>query len=230
MILTKTVEYRGKQIPVAELKPCSMKLVDVRCPICGKVRTVAYSRLVKNGHHMCQKCALRLKRSKQLEIGAKYGRLTVISPSEKLGYSICKCECGNQVEVSNYALEKGHTRSCGCLQKEKAANSAKKLVKKGMEHHNWKGGISSEYERTRATRKFKDFLKTVRKRDNYQCQKCGASKNRMHVHHIKPVKFYPELICDPNNGILLCPKCHREFHRLYGNDAEEKELKEYLNN
>ena len=230
MILTKTVEYRGKQIPVAELKPCSMKLVDVKCPVCGEVRNVAYSRVVFNGHHMCQKCALKLKRSKQLETGAKYGRLTVVDSALRTGYSICECECGNQIESANWMLKNGIVKSCGCLQKEKAAASVRKLVKKGAEHHYWKGGISSEYQRTRATKQFKDFLKIVRERDKHQCQKCGVSKSRMHVHHIKPVRFYPELMCEPDNGVLLCPKCHREFHKLHGKDAEENELKEYLSN
>lgn len=33
----------------------------------------------------------------------------------------CKCVCGNVVCVSFYKLKTGHTKSCGCLQREKCA-------------------------------------------------------------------------------------------------------------
>lgn len=197
---------------------------------CGNWREVTNSTL-RSGKSTSCGCFLssaKQAQRKYLEVGSKHARLTVISHSSRAGHSICTCECGNQAEVANWSLEHGKTRSCGCLQKEKAAASARKLVRTGENHHNWKGGISSEYERIRATRRFKDFLKTVRDRDNYQCRKCGISKNRMHAHHIKPIRFYPELICDPDNAVLLCPKCHRGFHKIYGRNATEENLNEFL--
>ena len=33
----------------------------------------------------------------------------------------CKCECGNEVDVKGAHLRSGNTKSCGCLQKEKAS-------------------------------------------------------------------------------------------------------------
>lgn len=33
----------------------------------------------------------------------------------------CKCKCGNEVIVDTRNLNSGHTKSCGCLQKEKAS-------------------------------------------------------------------------------------------------------------
>lgn len=54
----------------------------------------------------------------------KFGRLTVISPSQNRYYPphnrsmlkwICQCECGNKVEVLAANLLNGNTRSCGCL-------------------------------------------------------------------------------------------------------------------
>lgn len=33
---------------------------------------------------------------------------------------LCKCVCGNVIEVSSTALIVNHTKSCGCLQKERA--------------------------------------------------------------------------------------------------------------
>lgn len=56
------------------------------------------------------------------EIGNKYGRLTVLKRVEN-NYRgdaqwLCQCECGNQVIVKGVSLRSGHTRSCGCLQKD----------------------------------------------------------------------------------------------------------------
>lgn len=54
-------------------------------------------------------------------IGRRFGHLTVIQMSERLdcygkrSYRICKCDCGNIVEVSRRHLISGHTQSCGCL-------------------------------------------------------------------------------------------------------------------
>lgn len=59
--------------------------------------------------------------------GLKFGRLIVLKLAfkkqrNKKGvrcYWLCKCECGNTVNVLTDALKSGHTKSCGCLGKEK---------------------------------------------------------------------------------------------------------------
>ena len=62
-------------------------------------------------------------------IGKKYGRLTVVRKTDrKLRREFlyeCKCSCGNTTYQTKQALEIGHVRSCGCLQKEKASELAK---------------------------------------------------------------------------------------------------------
>jgi hypothetical protein len=61
------------------------------------------------------------------EIGNEYGYLTVIARAEndKGGRAkwLCECKCGNQVEVLGKSLRQGNTKSCGCLQRERAAQS-----------------------------------------------------------------------------------------------------------
>ena len=54
--------------------------------------------------------------------GKKFGRLT---PKEyvKGGKWICECECGNIIIVDTRNLNSGHTKSCGCLQKENASQN-----------------------------------------------------------------------------------------------------------
>ncbi|KKM93422.1 hypothetical protein LCGC14_1208540 [marine sediment metagenome] len=57
------------------------------------------------------------------ELNNKYGKLTVISESNgrRHGqvYWNCICDCGNKTTVIGSDLRSGHTKSCGCLIKEK---------------------------------------------------------------------------------------------------------------
>ncbi len=62
--------------------------------------------------------------------GRRYGRLTVIGlvPDVRKNSHrvwLCKCDCGNTVETIRNRLEKGYTRSCGCLQKEIVSKRSK---------------------------------------------------------------------------------------------------------
>ena len=67
-------------------------------------------------------------------IGQIYGRLTVLSldksPHKRAGkFYLCKCECGKETIVLGSSLRSGHTRSCGCLQREIIANTGHKNMK-----------------------------------------------------------------------------------------------------
>lgn len=202
MILTEYVIYRGKIVGINKLKPNSHIKIKVQCPICGEIREVSYKEIVKNGHHMCQKCALREKNYIPLEIGEKFNKWTIIDKGTDISRSLCMCECGTVREVNNYSLKNGTSKSCGCVISEinkkrrkylqigmtygklkiiahsiisgysicqcecgntkeiensnllsgdaKTCGCSKKNnkfpVKKGENHPNWKGGISSERE------------------------------------------------------------------------------------
>lgn len=75
-----------------------------------------------------------MRKPKELT-GQRIGRLVVLSKSnEKYGrQSIwqCKCDCGSLVSVRACHLTSGHTKSCGCLQKETIAKTATKHGKSG---------------------------------------------------------------------------------------------------
>lgn len=53
-------------------------------------------------------------------IGIKFGKLT---PIEVIGTKrihlvyLCKCDCGNEVEVLGNSLRSGNTKSCGCIRR-----------------------------------------------------------------------------------------------------------------
>lgn len=60
-------------------------------------------------------------------IGKKFNRLTVLErkydPKHRRTKFICRCECGSKAIVDRQKILSGHTRSCGCLQKERAAEA-----------------------------------------------------------------------------------------------------------
>lgn len=79
-----------------------------------------------------------------IDTGTRFGRLTVLheAPRGPRGHtqSVCQCECGKVVTVTNSRLVSGHTRSCGCLVAETSkllnlqhGESASRL------HHIWSG-------------------------------------------------------------------------------------------
>lgn len=57
-----------------------------------------------------------------LKTGEKHGRLTVIEVAESKSngkYWSCKCDCGNLTKATTNQLRTGHTRSCGCLHRDR---------------------------------------------------------------------------------------------------------------
>lgn len=58
--------------------------------------------------------------------GMVFGRIKVIGESGRTKDRHilwqCKCECGNIVNISGHDLLSGHTKSCGCLQKDTIKN------------------------------------------------------------------------------------------------------------
>ena len=71
-------------------------------------------------------------------IGKKFNRLTVLGEdlekTKEMGrrYVKCLCDCGNYTSVASWVFDKGVTKSCGCLQKEKMKefNKTKKKYSK----------------------------------------------------------------------------------------------------
>lgn len=79
---------------------------------------------------------------------------------------------------------------------------------------------------------YKEFRRIVRERDNYKCQKCGLNK-KIEVHHLINYKGGKENLhvdCNPENGVVLCSKCHIIFHQIYGKkNITKNNFKEFMN-
>lgn len=83
--------------------------------------------------------------------GQKFNRLTVLSLGERNSSGQiqwkCKCDCGNIVFATTTYLKNGHTKSCGCFNKEQASKRLKnskfvKARKKYREDNFLKDGTS----------------------------------------------------------------------------------------
>jgi hypothetical protein len=75
--------------------------------------------------------------------GQRFGRLVAISGKERDKHRnalwTCKCDCGNEVKVILESLKNGCTKSCGCLNKEKAfTNSLIHGKSKTRIYHIWR--------------------------------------------------------------------------------------------
>lgn len=59
--------------------------------------------------------------------GRKFGRLLVIrNTGRKQGTHaifLCRCDCGNLIEIINSNIIRGNTKSCGCLMKDRASEA-----------------------------------------------------------------------------------------------------------
>lgn len=103
----------------------------------------------------------------------------------------------------------------------KRLTKKEKLLRKRQRHK-----LSKVYLKKQQKKEFYEKLKVWRQkiieRDNYSCQKCCEDLNKIDaegfssqkdVHHVISLssckKNYPDLLFDINNGLLLCPRCHK---------------------
>lgn len=99
------------------------KPIPCRCE-CGTERAVLGESLLDGRSGSCgclQRKIVSLPRSSEpyLPVGAKYGRLTVLTEAWYTFDTVtCLCECGTETAKKAEHVKRGATRSCGCLRRE----------------------------------------------------------------------------------------------------------------
>lgn len=99
---------------------------------CGN-ETVVSSHELKAGKTKSCGCAQHLKGRSISDITQqRFGRLVALHPTEKRDkkasvYWHCRCDCGNELDVTQDGLVNGSYRSCGCLRKEIGENLTSRL-------------------------------------------------------------------------------------------------------
>ena len=85
----------------------------------------------------------------------------------------------------------------------------------GPEHPLWKGGVTTEHEKIRRGKRYKEWRDAVYQRDRYHCQICHKhceSKNIV-AHHLNSFAAYEHLRFIVDNGTTLCRSCHINLHK-----------------
>ena len=93
------------------------------------------------------------------------------------------------------------------------AEAMQKTVKRGEDHHWWKGGKAKPRS---FSPEYVEWRTSVYKRDNYTCQHCNEVGSKLNAHHIIPWSVNEEKRFDIKNGSTLCYKCHVEVHKKDG--------------
>ena len=199
------------------------------CAWCGKTIKVPPSK--NSEHNFCNRECYQKFHSRNIEehICEICGK-TFKTHNKTNANRFCSRECYNE-----FHSIKNKERQCPVCGKNFEAKTSEDIYcswecynqdrhpPKGEQHHNWKGGITSENEKLRKSDQYKKWQQAIYQRDFYQCQICG-SKIKINAHHIYAWQYFPDLRFSLDNGITLCEKCHHKIHSKYGKNYTGKLL------
>jgi hypothetical protein len=128
----------------------------------------------------------------------------------KSSYWNAICDCGNTHIAEKQNLRRGTVASCGCAVKKNGCKSF------GKDNPLWNPLLTDEDRiAKRDTKENKDWRSYIFIRDDYKCVVCSAG-GKINAHHINSYTFTPHMKYNKTNGITLCVKQHKDFHKSYG--------------
>jgi len=213
-LLTATEEYRSTS---------SGRVWKCICG-CGQEVERTYSRLIRGKSISCG-CVKKPNPNTNNLHNKTFGRLTVKERVDNDRHHKsrwrCECECGGPVFVIGSDLLSGKTTSCGCYKNSQVKDNLKgyQLGLQGHKNPNWKGGKSTESHLIRTSKAYKEWRDDVFRKYDYSCQRCQKRGGDIEAHHILNFSKYKDERLNRSNGIVFCKICHRDFHTMYGNQA-----------
>jgi len=117
---------------------------------------------------------------------------------------------GMPSEKKGRSYEEIYGKEGAIIERQKRSDAQKgRIMPMGENAFNWRGGVSSENNKVRSSKKYRDFIREAMERDNFTCQRCNKRGGDLEVHHWKLFKSYPKLRFDFNNVSTLCEDCHK---------------------
>ena len=175
---------------------------------CGKLHTVSAGDLKSGRIKSCGCQQYQWPHQIRDITGQKFGRLTALYPLDKRdnkGSVIwhCKCDCGNEADISVNCLVHGNYKSCGCLKKEIQENIPEQLHKVD--------GTCVEWLQSRKYRKDnKSGFRGVYETANHTYKvSIGFKKKR---YHVGTYKTYEETV---QHRLDAEEKIHEGFVKAY---------------
>lgn len=190
----------GKWTVVGERAPHKNgKRFPCRCE-CGMEKPVWLNALRSGESKSCRECAWKKKiKYGPYEPGTRFGNWTIIGPASKTWTSICRCDCGYEVENVTRNIVTGLSEKCvKCSRKEHC----------GGNHCHWKGGrlfgghFMNQIRYNAKSRGFPfeltiEFLESLYERQGGKCALTGV-----------PIHFgghSPGQSSRPKSGKFVCP-------------------------
>ena len=159
-------------------------------------------------------CTWRVKRGTKIIV-----KISDVPPKSHIEVDLdCDC-CGKTYKslYSNYS-RRNHDGKTYC------ADCSRTVLNSGENSACWKDSITmEERENGRDYLEYTNFIKRILARDDYTCQCCGQKHTKMEVHHLDGYDWCKEKRTDDENGVTLCPMCHKSFHSMYGYGGNTKE-------
>lgn len=139
------------------------------------------------------------------------------------------CSCGNEAKITlNNFMNGCRCNNCKCKKLSLIKRGKRPWDNRGNLNPNWNNNLTDEDRlRNKLRRNYiydnVIWSKSVLERDNYTCKYCTIRGYKLCAHHLNSYHWAIEQRTDINNGITLCVKCHKTFHKIYGNKYNTKD-------
>lgn len=205
---------------------------------CGNT-VVTNSKSLKNGN--TKSCGCLQKDKARINViknhpgrvdhtGKRFGRWTVLrvspTPVGENTRWVCKCDCGTVTDVITQSLVNGRSTSCGCAHIDQLKSQVGELNPNYKPHLSDEDRISHRYVLYGGS--IARWRRKVYERDYWTCQVCHVKGGDIVAHHKNAWNAYPDERFDVDNGVVLCGKCHTDFHKSYGyGDNTEEQFEQF---
>lgn len=200
---------------------------NTKCTICGKPLYRRPCEFKEGVEFCCKECKSELYKNRFKEKGLPIGL--------KIGHELTK-QTRNNNRIGTKQSQKTKDK-ISIANKLFWENNPQKAKERGQKQSKNSTRKTELHILIRSTEKYKEWRKSVFKRDDYICQKCGVRSKKgvavyLQAHHKKPLSLilhennikYNDFktlqkllnldeLWDINNGETLCLDCHKKIHK-----------------